>query len=630
LLGFLSAPAFAFNSSLKLKVYERRSGDEPDRVLGFTPARTDKPISVPPERIWYVRPIGALTEPALQQLAREIQQKHIPGLDLSDHWELADKGFSHFDNLTVLRFLDISRTRLTDASMPVVHSLTCLTILMLPPKVTDQGLAAVQGLSQLTELTLDRSEVSSAGLKSLAAFSHLGSLDISDTMLRDSDLAELRNLPRLRRIVLNGLITDAGAVQLAQIQTLEEIDLSQSQIGDQGIPALAGLPHLRVLYANKKMDDAGLRSLAKNRSLQSLDLSGASVTDKGMESLSTMNSLKELALSQTAVGNKSLPFLAQLPQLRVLELSDTQVSRAGLAPLVRARSLKVLSLSWDTLSREDLAGMAKLVQLRTIILNGVPLSETTMAKLRQLNREVWAPVNSIEGARLKLVLAEDSIEARALAAPVASPRAGIPTVRAIPEAPAGYTSPKVLSESLPAHPLVSGETQTPLKIASIPKTGLPIQRPVAGPADNLSLQTQPLERAKVERVLPSTSSVLHVKPLQPAKSKARGLETPGVPSSNQPVEGSVRKPVLPADLKQTEDDLLKVIALKSRPSRRSFSGLAEMRELCDAKGDALSDIALEKEQGAIKMREDRPENSLGEIEINATSSRSRSRRGNRK
>ena len=79
-----------FNSTLTLKVYARGSGEVPDRVLGFTPSRHGHSIRVPAEGIWYVRPLGSLDAPKIKHLARLMKEERVPGLDLSDHWEITN------------------------------------------------------------------------------------------------------------------------------------------------------------------------------------------------------------------------------------------------------------------------------------------------------------------------------------------------------------------------------------------------------------------------------------------------------------------------------------------------------------------------------------------------------------
>jgi len=73
-----------------------------------------------------------------------------------------------------------------------------------------------------------------------------------------------------------------------------------------------------------------------------------------------------------------------------------------------------------------------------------------------------------------------------------------------------------------------------------------------------------------------------------------------------------------AGAQKNEDQLLKVITLQSRPSKGgAFSGLAGMKQIRLAENNgSINDIA-DPNQAAIHMQEDRPEDSLGEISVNA-------------
>ena len=99
-LLFPASPTIArdFDSRLPLKVFLREAGDVPDRVIGFTPTRRGKPIRVPEGRLWYVRPTDSLNGIQLAALAREMKNAGVPGLDLSDHWELSTESLRHFSD----------------------------------------------------------------------------------------------------------------------------------------------------------------------------------------------------------------------------------------------------------------------------------------------------------------------------------------------------------------------------------------------------------------------------------------------------------------------------------------------------------------------------------------------------
>jgi hypothetical protein len=72
-----------------------------------------------------------------------------------------------------------------------------------------------------------------------------------------------------------------------------------------------------------------------------------------------------------------------------------------------------------------------------------------------------------------------------------------------------------------------------------------------------------------------------------------------------------------------EDNLLKVIARESNPSRAgAFSGLLEMRQLSQAENVAfLNHVSTGQSRPAIALEEDLPANSLGEISVGVRRSR---------
>ena len=418
LIGILNAPSLAareFNSSLKLKIFLRGTGGAPDQMLGFTPARPHHPVFVPDEKLWYVRPIGPLNALSLDALARLIQAHHVPGLDLSDHWELSNASLAHLRSLDQLRMLDISQTAISDAGILSLRDHPQLAILLLPEGTTDHALDVLADLPALRELNLDRAHITDQGLSKLAALPLLEILDLSATEISDAGIASLGKLPHLKQLVLGGTITDAGAPFLRELKSLEDIDISQTQIRENGLAALAALPRLRTVYVNRQTSDEGLARLAKSKSLRALDLSHTAITDAGVKSLTQAKALEEISFSQTAIGNESLTSLAKLPDLRMVDFSETQVTSVGLAPLAHLAKLQVLSLSWQKLTREDLHEMAKLKQLKTIVLNGVALPEVTMAQLRHLGTQSpWEQVPGLERARLSESPIED---ASVLAAP---------------------------------------------------------------------------------------------------------------------------------------------------------------------------------------------------------------------
>ena len=608
-----------FNSSLKMKVFVRGSDDIPDRVIGFTPASRHHRIPIPIHDLWYVRPAGSLNGSLLDKLAHEIRLYSIPGLDLSDHWELSDASLSHLRSIPSLRMLDLSRTRVTDKGLHSFRSLRNLAILILPDAMTNKGLADLRSLPNIRDLNLDRTHVTNAGLKVLASFAHLEKLDLSGTFVTDEGLAVLAQLPHLSHLVLNGNTTDAAAPYLKTARSLEEVDLSQTQMSDEGMTALAALPRLNTIYINKKIGDRGLRNLAQSKSLRTLDLTGAAITDKGVKDLAHLKSLQELALTETPVGNACLSFVAELPNLRMLELSDTHVTSAGLAPLAHLPKLEIISLSWQTLSREDLKGLAQLAHLKTIILNGVPLPQETMADLRHFGHlSPWEEPRGIARAGLQ---PEEPNQSAALAAPVAV-KNPIAPLSHFAEAPVGAVAVKGIS------PATAGTVSLPTTSRSTGKLPAMASRGLSAPAlpvPALPGPDIPAATATPEKIsanLPATAmGATSSQRLQQAKVPQPlnfGGATPSS-SASPDIAAAPSTAGAKSPNKADEDQLLKVIVLQSQPSKGgAFSGLAGMKQVRLAENTgSISDVAVDPKQAAIAVQEDRPEDSLGEINVNA-------------
>ena len=586
-------------------------------MLGSTPTKPGRAIHVPTSGLWYVQPLGSLNAKKLDALAKVVREFDIPGIDLSDHWELTDASLLHLRRLTHLRMLDISRTRISSPGLEYVKLLTTLTVLNLPEGITSKGLAELKPLHRLRAISLDRTRVTDEGLQALASFPHLEALDISGSPVTDAGLRVLKQLPHLKRLTLNGNITDAGAVQLARAApALEVLDISQTMIGDAGMASIAELPALKTLYANKKLGDRGLQALAKSRSLRTLDLTGTPVTDAGVNHLADLKTLEELSLSQTSVGNACLDALAKLPGLRMIELSDTHVTSAGLPPLSKSKSLQMISLSWDKLSREDLQGLAQLSQLKTIILNGVPLPEATMAQLRQFRHA--SPWDTAGGgfahAELKSgQLARPAVNTALLGTPLpAKPTAATPPVH-FAEAPLGIGTAKTIQPASNALPKAAPSSRTATLAMAVPHGGLESHAPLptAPSVDVSGGGPDVLSESAAGKSGPSSRPRL--KNVNAPAAPFKGMSSEASPSLSGGPALSESGSAKTAD----EDALLSSIVKQSQPSKHGgYSGLAGMKQIDLAQNHpALGDI-ITPDKAAIDTEEKKGQ-FLGEINLNA-------------
>lgn len=121
-------------------------------------------------------------------------------------------------------------------------------------------------------------------LQALAQTDHVENLDLSYTQVKDSDLAYLGKLTRLRKLHLSGCqITDAGVALLAE-----------------HCWRLTGLS-----LDNTPITDRALKELAKLRFLETIDLHHTNITDEGILALRGLKKLSSVAAWNTKVTRKS-------------------------------------------------------------------------------------------------------------------------------------------------------------------------------------------------------------------------------------------------------------------------------------------------------------------------------------
>jgi hypothetical protein len=160
----------------------------------------------------------------------------------------------------------------------------------------------------IASLILTRIRISSindTGLKHLAAFQSLRSLDI-----------------RFEKI------TDEGLRDVAALTGLEELKLDGVGVGDKGIQNLKPLNSLRELrLVGTRVTDTGLRHLSENHSsLRSLTVSGEKITDAGLRELARLTGLRELLLQDTKATGKGLLRLTPCRNLRSVECHGVTVT----------------------------------------------------------------------------------------------------------------------------------------------------------------------------------------------------------------------------------------------------------------------------------------------------------------
>jgi hypothetical protein len=209
------AVARTFKSSLPLKVYANGQAGQPDRYLGKTSAGSSG-VTVPSSEFWYVRPVGPLTQDAVEELAQEVKSRKIPGVDLSERWDIHDDSLVPFEGIPTLRYLDLTKTRVTNAGLEHIATLTGLRFLALPKPVTDAGLRQIKDLKQLMAIELSETRVTPKGAVALSDLPKLDTVWISRKPITGDDLRALARLNQVRHLFLNGYEVPPAVLEKAR------------------------------------------------------------------------------------------------------------------------------------------------------------------------------------------------------------------------------------------------------------------------------------------------------------------------------------------------------------------------------------------------------------------------------
>jgi Leucine-rich repeat (LRR) protein len=118
------------------------------------------------------------------------------------------------------------------------------------PKIDDQVMGELDGLSQLRSLTLEQTQVTDTGFAVLDSMHGLRVLALSYSQISDRGIARLRSLPQLRELRLTGSrITDAAVPELAKLPAVKVLFLRWTDLTDAGAEELrAALPDCAVYH----------------------------------------------------------------------------------------------------------------------------------------------------------------------------------------------------------------------------------------------------------------------------------------------------------------------------------------------------------------------------------------------
>lgn len=316
--------------------------------------------------------------------------------------------------------LEATGTNFTDAQLAELKEMKTLKTLGLGgTTITDQGLSALRGLTELQHLTLRgsrtsdfeapdasselktmqalglRPKISDAGLKELTELRHLKWLDLADTQITDVGLAELRKLTNLEELGLTGtMVTNVGIKELQGLEHLQVLDLWGTRVDDAGLIELSGIKSLRHVIVGPPVTRHGIERVHKIRSdcaftligqeyraFEALGLSGRN-PGEGSSRLQIDRSGAEqevvetkLKLANTNISDAKLKFMSNLRNVVAIDLTGTEITDIGLNELKDQKTLRELNVGGTRITDEGLASLRGLTELRHLDLSGARVQD---------------------------------------------------------------------------------------------------------------------------------------------------------------------------------------------------------------------------------------------------------------
>jgi len=239
----------------------------------------------------------------------------------------------------------------------------------LSDRVTDDWLKKLAGQTDLRNLQLSGTAVTSKGLVHLKDLKNLERLNVCLTAVSDDGFEHLAGLTKLRRItVCASQVTGTGFKHFTAMKDLESINLHSSPASDAGLEAIGKLTSLKRLeIVHTKVTDAGLKHLAGLKNLRQLHVHGPETTENGLLFVGELKELETLDIYDKAASTAALEQVAKLPKLRSLMLINGPVDAAGLKHLAKVTTLEELTIESSKITAAD---VAPLVGVRVVRLNG--------------------------------------------------------------------------------------------------------------------------------------------------------------------------------------------------------------------------------------------------------------------
>ncbi|MBS0207020.1 MAG: hypothetical protein JSS49_29440 [Planctomycetes bacterium] len=208
-------------------------------------------------------------------------------------------------------------------------------------------------------------------------------------------LKSLSDLSEIRRLSLSGHFDDAGLIHLAKLVSLETLALRSDRLSGHGLAHLSKLPHLKNLIVRGLRPGWTFAPLKDLPALEVLNLGDDGLTDELLATLPSTDRIRSLSLQGAdKVTDEGLKHLLRLPKLEELNLLQTGMSPQGLRTISSLEEIRKLLPDTNPTTSDDLEqGLEYLTRLpkleeldlRYMGLSGVNVNMLNIPTLRKLN-----------------------------------------------------------------------------------------------------------------------------------------------------------------------------------------------------------------------------------------------------
>ena len=145
-------------------------------------------------------------------------------------------------------------------------------------------------------------------------------------------IEQLPNLPfEINRAMLRGTsVKDDDLKRLAGLNSLTSVDLEKTLVSDTGLQYLKNIPLSYISLAGTQITDKGLGYFSNMPSLRILVVDYTAISNSGVELLKDMKQLEQIFLEKTQIDDAGLGHLAGLTNIKTLGLYSTAITDSGL------------------------------------------------------------------------------------------------------------------------------------------------------------------------------------------------------------------------------------------------------------------------------------------------------------